>query len=50
MRTLSKKLDFLVLYVLVSLTAFGVMRKLLLQLADWMQQVPAAAGPPEHMH
>lgn len=48
MRIVQRKLDFLVLYVAVSLAAIGIVRRVLVQLAEWLQQVPAAVTAPEH--
>lgn len=40
MRLPAKKLDFLLIYVVVSLTAFGVVRKIIVDVLEWLQQMP----------
>lgn len=47
MKLATKKLDFLLIYVIASLTSFGVIRKVMVEVMDWMQQLPAAMTIPE---
>lgn len=41
MKLAAKKLDFLLIYIVVSLSAFGVIRKIMVDVMDWMQELPA---------
>ena len=46
MKLPTRKLDFLLIYVVVSISAVGVLRSIITRIADWMQEFPAALITP----
>jgi hypothetical protein len=50
MKVALKKLEFLLIYVVVCVTAWGVMRKVLVSVFDWMAEVPAVVKGPENFY
>lgn len=41
MKLPSRKLDFLLIYVIVSISTVGVIRSIIIRLADWMKEFSA---------
>lgn len=46
MKLPTRKLDFLLIYVVVSISAVGVIRSIIVRIAEWMQEFPAAIPTP----
>jgi hypothetical protein len=48
MKLAIRKLDFLVLYILGSLTTLGLVRSMMIKLMDWVSQFPILTSNPEN--
>lgn len=46
MKLPTRKLDFLLIYVVVSISAVAVFRSIITRIAEWMQEFPAAIITP----
>jgi hypothetical protein len=46
MKLPARKLDFLLIYVVVSISAVGVLRSIITRIAEWMLEFPAAIPTP----
>jgi hypothetical protein len=46
MKLPTRKLDFLLIYVVVSISAIGILRSIITRIAEWMLEFPAAITIP----